>query len=94
MNYFVLVISAFAILIGFLASVTLILGRNGSFSFRLLGAWMLCLISLLVYTNLVGNATIEYSSILLFRIPSLVMYLVPPISFVFFRTLLNKETKF
>ena len=94
MNYFVLVISVFVILIGFLASVTLILRRNGSFSFRLLGVWMLCLISLLVYTNLVGNATVEYSSILLFRIPSLVMYLVPPISFVFFRSLLNNETKF
>ena len=94
MNYFVLVISVFVILIGFLASVTLILRRNGSFSFRLLGVWMLCLISLLVYTNLVGNATVEYSSILLFRIPSLVMYLVPPISFGFFRSLLNNETKF
>lgn len=94
MNYFVLVISVFVILIGFLASLTLILGRNGSFSFRLLGVWMLCLISLLVYTNLVANATVEYKSILLFRIPSLVMYLVPPISFVFFRSLLNNETKF
>ena len=94
MNYFVLVISVFVILIGFLASVTLILRRNGSFSFRLLGVWMLCLISLLVYTNLVGNPTVEYASILLFRIPSLVMYLVPPISFVFFRSLLNNETKF
>jgi PAS domain-containing protein len=94
MNYFVLVISVFVILIGFLASVTLILRRNGSFSFRLLGVWMLCLIALLVYTNLVGNPTVEYSSILLFRIPSLVMYLVPPISFVFFRSLLNNETKF
>lgn len=94
MNYFVLVISVFVILIGFLASLTLILGRNGSFSFRLLGVWMLCLISLLVYTNLVANATVEYKSILLFRIPSLVMYLLPPISFVFFRSLLNNETKF
>lgn len=94
MNYFVLVISVFVILIGFLASVTLILRRNGSFSFRLLGVWMLCLIALLVYTNLVENPTLEYSSILLFRIPSLVMYLVPPISFVFFRSLLNNETKF
>ncbi len=94
MNYFVLVISVFVILIGFLASLTLIFRRNGSFSFRLLGVWMLCLISLLVYTNLVANATVEYKSILLFRIPSLVMYLVPPISFVFFRSLLNNETKF
>ncbi|MEI8097915.1 MAG: PAS domain-containing protein [Sediminibacterium sp.] len=94
MNYFVLVISVFVILIGFLASVTLILRRNGSFSFRLLGVWMLCLIALLVYTNLVENPTLEYSSILLFRIPSLIMYLVPPISFVFFRSLLNNETKF
>jgi hypothetical protein len=94
MNYFVLVISLFVTLIGFLASLTLILRRNGSFSFRLLGVWMLCLISLLVYTNLVANATVEYKSILLFRIPSLVMYLVPPISFVFFRSLLNNETKF
>lgn len=83
MNYFVLVISVFVILIGLLASLTLVLGRNGSFSFKLLGVWMLCLISLLVYTNLVENPTVEYSSILLFRIPSLVMYLVPPISFVF-----------
>jgi len=94
MNYFVLVISVFVILIGLLASLTLVLGRNGSFSFKLLGVWMLCLISLLVYTNLVENPTIEYSTILLFRIPSLVMYLVPPISFVFFRSLLNNETKF
>ncbi len=94
MNYFVLVISVFVILIGFLASLTLIFRRNGSFSFRLLGVWMLCLISLLVYTNLVANATVEYKNILLFRIPSLVMYLVPPISFVFFRSLLNNETKF
>jgi len=94
MNYFVLVISVFVILIGFLASVTLILRRNGSFSFRLLGVWMLCLIALLVYTNLVENPTLEYSSILLFRIHSLIMYLVPPISFVFFRSLLNNETKF
>ena len=94
MNYFVLVISVFVILIGLLASLTLILRRNGSFSFRLLGVWMLCLIALLVYTNLVENPTLEYSSILLFRIPSLIMYLVPPISFVFFRSLLNNETKF
>ncbi|TSA57327.1 MAG: hypothetical protein D4R41_06575 [Sediminibacterium sp.] len=94
MNYFLLVISLFVTLIGFLASLTLILRRNGSFSFRLLGVWMLCLISLLVYTNLVANATVEYKSILLFRIPSLVMYLVPPISFVFFRSLLNNEAKF
>jgi len=94
MNYFVIVISVFVILIGLLASLTLILRRNGSFSFRLLGVWMLCLIALLVYTNLVENPTLEYSSILLFRIPSLIMYLVPPISFVFFRSLLNNETKF
>ena len=89
MNYFVLVISVFVILIGFLAAVTLIFRRNGSFSFRLLGGWMFCLLILLVYTNLVGNVTVEYKSVLLFRIPSLIMYLIPPISFIFLRTLLN-----